>query len=596
MKRTKRTVSEHATKRVDALPRPVYGVAPTADDPTVKDALLDWSKDAPTYPPPTIEVGIQPPLHRPLKVYAIDSSRGKLPGNIITLMVKYEKLKPGPIGERICVVDYDGSRECFYDPVDLDDPLIAIQGGVEPSESDPHFHQQMVYAIASETLRRFESALGRTIRNRSTSGTTPLRMLIYPHARREANAFAQRNSLVFGYFRARASATGRIAPGQTVFTCLMHDVVVHTTTHAILNALRPDLLENGTGDSDAFLEGFCDLSAMLAHYSHRDALIDTIQRTGGLIYKSLLRTDGEIGAGVPQIQADLMPNNPFVALALGFGEATGMAGGLRTVLPDPDASALDKVREPHQRGQILLGAVFDAFFSIYVRRSQALFRIYRSGGGRSDSPDLPPPLAESLADEASRVATRVFNTCVRALDYCPTGCMYFGDYLRACITADYACDPTDKFGVRDSFMQGFRQRGITPKGASFFTEGALRWPKVDANPFKSLRPHFVGLPEPDASQQEQNQEALRDFIRVNASALSLRRNIPFDVYPLEAIRWTTLDDTPQLVLAAQVSQVTRSRKRSSLDNEAKGDESRSFAGVTLVFDSSGALRHAIRTS
>src|SRR5262249_38444921 len=155
-------------------------------------------------------------------------SRGRAPGNIVTLPVKYEKLLPGPVGERIRVIDYDYSRDCFYDPIDLDDPLVSMQEGVAPSESDPHFHQQMVYAVASETLRRFEVALGRTIRSRRVNEAAPLILRIYPHATRETNAFysPHGNSLVFGYFVAGKGATGRIVPGQMVFTCLMHDAIV----------------------------------------------------------------------------------------------------------------------------------------------------------------------------------------------------------------------------------------------------------------------------------------------------------------------------------------------------------------------------------
>jgi hypothetical protein len=43
----------------------------------------------------------------------------------------YEKLAPGPVGSRIAVVDYDESNKCFYDPVDLDHPLIAVNGGFQ---------------------------------------------------------------------------------------------------------------------------------------------------------------------------------------------------------------------------------------------------------------------------------------------------------------------------------------------------------------------------------------------------------------------------------------------------------------------------------
>jgi hypothetical protein len=83
-------------------------------------------------------------------------------------------------------------------------------------DSDPHFHQQMVYAVASQTLRRFESALGRTIRNRAAHHAAPLQVYVYPHAMREPNAFTAGNKLLFGDFIASAEAMGRTLPGQTV--------------------------------------------------------------------------------------------------------------------------------------------------------------------------------------------------------------------------------------------------------------------------------------------------------------------------------------------------------------------------------------------
>src|SRR6185436_7655681 len=85
-------------------------------------------------------------------------------GNLMTLEVKYEHLLPGPIGERLAVIDYDGANNRFYKPVDLENPNLLIRSGLSPSESDPRFHQQMVYAVASETIQNFEAALGRRIR------------------------------------------------------------------------------------------------------------------------------------------------------------------------------------------------------------------------------------------------------------------------------------------------------------------------------------------------------------------------------------------------------------------------------------------------
>ena len=107
---------------------------------------------------------IPTPESRPIKCYAFDPSHGKFFGNQMTLHVKYERLLPGPIGERIAVIDYDGANKTFYKPVNLDDPSLLISSGLNPTESDPRFHQQMVYAVAMETILNFEAALGRRIR------------------------------------------------------------------------------------------------------------------------------------------------------------------------------------------------------------------------------------------------------------------------------------------------------------------------------------------------------------------------------------------------------------------------------------------------
>src|SRR3989442_10785326 len=98
------------------------------------------------------------PNWRPLTVYAFDPNMGRKLNNYMTVKVPYEKLKPGPIGSKIAVIDYDTSNGRYYEPVDLDHPAVTLRNGLEPSESDPRFHQQMVYAVASETIRRFEFA------------------------------------------------------------------------------------------------------------------------------------------------------------------------------------------------------------------------------------------------------------------------------------------------------------------------------------------------------------------------------------------------------------------------------------------------------
>ena len=174
-----------------------------------------------------------------LRVYAFDPSRGKRLENYLTIPVPYEELEKGPVGRKIAVIDYDASNRCYYEGVDLDASAILGQGGLAPSEANPQFHQQMVYAVIMDTMRRFERALGREVkwRPRPWARGNPYHGLlkVYPHAMQEANAFydPELRALLFGYFQASEEDAGVNLPGQIVFTCLSHDIIVHETTHAI---------------------------------------------------------------------------------------------------------------------------------------------------------------------------------------------------------------------------------------------------------------------------------------------------------------------------------------------------------------------------
>jgi len=239
-------------------------------------------------------VAITNPPERTLRVYAFDPSRGARLENHLSIRVPYEKLQKGPVGRKIAVIDYDASNQCYYEGVDLDTAVILGQGGLAPSEANPQFHQQMVYAVVMDTVRRFESALGREVKWKAdrTPSNSPLHGLlkVYPHAMQEANAFydPELRALLFGYFGASMEDAGINLPGQVVFTCLSHDIIVHETTHAVLDGIREHFNEPTGLDAPAFHEGFSDIVAMLQHFSFKDSLLDTIQRTGGLIHRQQL--------------------------------------------------------------------------------------------------------------------------------------------------------------------------------------------------------------------------------------------------------------------------------------------------------------------
>jgi hypothetical protein len=472
-----------------------------------------------------------PPAKRSLKVYAFDPTLGRLLGNDLIIDVRYEKLKPGPVGKRFAVVDYDGSAKSFYKPVDLDDPNLLLREGLDPTESDPRFHQQMVYAVASETLERFEAALGRRVhwalpqdRAGKYVPAHANRLYLYPHAMAEANAFysPEAHGILFGYFRAGNSPGAQVLPGQTIFTCLSHDIIAHETTHAIVDGIRTHFSEPTNIDVLAFHEAFADLAALFRHFSHRAALLDTLQRTGGKLYTANMSADVQGGTpGDPVIQAEITPDNPLIELARQFGQVSGLRGGLRGALgTKANPRDLQSKLEPHARGSILVAAVFDAYFSVYLQRTADLFRVFRAGGGPANPIDLPGPLATLLADEAGRIAELFFAVCARALDYLPPVDVTFGDFLRAIITADRDLFPSDTYGVRNAVMQAFRSRGIVPDDAQFFSEDALRWPEVADGALPRVEGLQFGDPNGLTDQQkDDNGRVLRAYARANAAAL-----------------------------------------------------------------------------
>lgn len=424
------------------------------------------------------------PQWRSLRGYAFDPGLSQqfqtARMNEIVFRVPWEKLAPGPVGEYLEVIDYDPASECFYDPVDLDEPALIGAQGEDPDEGNPKFHQQFVYAVAMTTIWNFERALGRKVlwaplRDESKPPgqweTFVQRLRIYPHAFRGANAYysSEKKALLFGYFPASESAKGAQLPGGLVFTCLSHDIVVHETTHALLDAVRPKYMVASNPDQLAFHEAFADIVALFQHFSFPEVLEHQIAQTRG----------------------DLASQSLLGQLAQQFGQATGSHGGLREAIgtvnadtgkweplkPNPEDYKL--ITEPHERGALLVAAIFDAFLAIYRARVADLIRLASGGSGVLPEGALPPDLTNRLTREAAKTAQHVLTICIRALDYCPPVDLTFGDYLRAIVTADADLVPDDDQCYRVAFIEAFRKRGIYPRGVRTLSETSLRWPRGD---------------------------------------------------------------------------------------------------------------------
>ncbi len=425
--------------------------------------------------PPVIE---KKPPYRKLRGYAFDPSVSlqidTVGINTLTYKVDWEKVAPGPIGEYIEVIDFDPSVKKYYTAVDLNETFILAQDGLNPSESDPQFHQQFVYAVAMTTIKNFEKALGRKVlwarrrlADNSKSDEYVQRLRIYPHALREANAYysPQKKSLLFGYFSSTPADVVIQMPDSLVFTCLSHDIIAHETTHAILDGMHYYYNEPTNPDVLAFHEEFADIVALFQHFTFPEVLKHQIARTKG----------------------DLTSQNLLVELAQQFGTAIGNYGSLRNAIGEldpktgewkpkkPDPNDYRNVLEPHDRGCILVAAVFDAFLNIYKRRVADLLRIATNGTGILPQGELHPDLVNRLTTEASKAAGHVLSMCIRALDYVPPVDITYGDYLRAIVTADIDVVADDSRDYRLAFIDAFRRRGIYPEGIKTLSEESLQF-------------------------------------------------------------------------------------------------------------------------
>ena len=439
------------------------------------------------------EIKLADPPFRRIRCYAVDPSfatRLETVGlNEVVLKVQWESLKrtedatqvseptQNPtvenefVGEYLKVEDVDAS-ETKHALVNLNDPRLLAQDGWPPSEGNPQFHQQMVYAVAMKTIENFERALGRRVLWRAERDGKPQfvgQLTIKPHALEEANAYysPQEVALKFGYFEAAADDPGDHVPGSRVYACLSHDIIAHETTHAILDGMHKKFNEATNPDVLAFHEAFADIVALMQHFTIPEILEDVITHTRGN-----LESESILGQ-----------------LAVQFGRAVGGRGALRDAIGkvnkdgswtrrEPNPSDYASTLEPHARGALLVASVFDAFLAIYKTRTADLLRIYTGGTGVLPAGAIHPDLVHRLALEASKSAGHVLNICIRALDYIPPVDITFGEFLRGLITADADLVEDDQYHYRVAFIESFRKRGIYPLDLDTLSVDTLRWQGV----------------------------------------------------------------------------------------------------------------------
>ena len=413
---------------------------------------------------------------RPLRVFARDPTTARLDGAVVELQVPFEPLKQGPTGCLFRVEDRDDTTGLLFEGVDLEDGAILRRRGLDPSTADPRFGQQMVYAVCSTIYDRFRRALGRDPSWGFQRHDDEAVLILRPHAARDQNAWydPEKGELAFGYYKARRDAAGRNQDESHVFTCLSHDIVVHETSHALLDGMRQLFKLETQPDVSAFHEGFSDLVAIFQRFSYRDHVELAIDRGQGRLDDRLL-----------------------IDVASQFGQtaAGGGESALRSAIPagesleTPSAQLLtydSESHDAHSLGSVLVAAVFEAYRTVYRRKTQDLLRLagtLRPDSGPGYGP-LPEALVRRLAREAGTLAEQFLNIVIRAVDYCPPVDLTFGEYLRAMITADADLVPDDPWAYREALVDAFRRRRVRVDDVPDLSEESLKWHPPD----RSLEP------------------------------------------------------------------------------------------------------------
>jgi hypothetical protein len=389
---------------------------------------------------------------RRMYVLAQDCSVTRADGSILTasVPVAWEDLVSGPTGHRVQVVDYDATTNTMYAPAKTPRRSPRVPPTNLEILDDPGFHARNAYALVMATIARFEYALGRRV----SWCFRAHQLKVAPHAFEEMNSFYSREAeaLVFGYFG---------APSDRSFMCLSHDIVVHETTHALLDGLRSRFVAPSSPDQAAFHEAFADIVALLSAFTLRDVMHVLVDRDRAAVN-------------------GLIPRSAVTARKIKKSWLLGLADGMEPQLrparvnalrrsvdlePDPNVLKLLEFRDPHRRGEVLVAAVMRAFVEAWTRR------IHSPEEARTELIEV-----SRVVEEGVDVAATLLTMAIRALDYTPPVHLTFGDFLSALLTADSQIRADDsRYGLRRGLREWFARYGILP--ASETRDGLWKAPK-----------------------------------------------------------------------------------------------------------------------
>jgi hypothetical protein len=344
----------------------------------------------------------------------------------------------------------------------------------------------------------------------------------------------------------------------------------------LLDGLRGRFLEPSSPDQAAFHEGFADVVALLSIFSLKDVV-------GKLI-------DGSTGAsrlvGERFLKLDALKHSVLFGLAEEMGQELSRVRGqaLRRsvqLLPGKDYMSAPAFEEPHQRGELLVAAMMNAFLEIWLKRLDRVGFIEARKRDRS-----------LVVDEGAATAEHLLTIAIRALDYCPPIDLCFSDYLSALLTIDREVVPDDsRFNYRESLLKNFAAYGIDPRENSD-VDGT--WRRCDLDLIYS-RTHFD-------SMLRDKEEVFR-FLWENRKPLDISRDGYVEV---ETVRPSFRVGPDGFILRETVAEYVQimtlevGELKNALGIEPPSDmprwrRVRIFGGGALIFNEYGQLKYQIRS-
>ncbi|CAM5723334.1 hypothetical protein SALBM311S_05778 [Streptomyces alboniger] len=210
---------------------------------------------------------------------------------------------------------------------------------------------------------------------------------------------------------------------QTIYACESPDIVCHEVGHAILDGLRPDLIETNLLEQKSFHEAFGDISSMMSSLTIDSFCSAVIHETRGQVnYSSRLSRMAE------QLSSEMRRRLPGRADTACVRETSNEFFYVNPERLPIRAPATQVCHEPHSFSRIFSAAFLDALAGMFARTERSV-------------PDL------------QKAATSLAQVLCQAVLKAPNSPRFWADLAARMIAADlrdFNGEHEDILGVRRS--------------------------------------------------------------------------------------------------------------------------------------------------